>query len=177
MLGHLLLQKVSVDSGEKTSLEPQVGAQSDPEATETRGHYKHSYTHLLSMQNLYYISGMPIFPGTNANQCLDIPLENVPLCCLTKASESISCRMIKTTHILAASLPGGPYLAWISSLVSFTSTQRLWSWVPQSPWPLEEVLGIPLGHMLPRSRGLQWGNLSGINTDTSEMEERRQDRS
>lgn len=104
----------------------------------------------------YYISGLPIFPGTNVNQCLDIPLENVPLCCPSKALESISCRVIKTTHIFAASLPGGPYLARISSLVSFTSTQRLWSWVPQSPWPLEEDLGIPLGHMLPSSRGLQW---------------------
>lgn len=98
----------------------------------------------------YYISSLSIFLGINALWRL------VPLCCPTKALETISCRVIETTHILAASLPGGPFLAWISRLVSFTSTQRLWSWVPQSPWPLEEDLGIPLGHMLPSSRGLQW---------------------
>lgn len=71
LLGHLLLQKVSVCSGEMTSLEPQVGAQSDPEATETPGLYKHSYTHLSSMQR----SSLSIFPGTNANQGIAIPLE------------------------------------------------------------------------------------------------------
>lgn len=151
---------MSVYSGEMTSLEPQIGAQSDPKSHRDTGtlqafiytftiHAEFITVRIIFLVCLFFQVPMP----TSALISL---WRLVPLCCPTQALETISCRVIETTHILAASLPGGPYLAWISTLVSFTSIQRLWSWVPQSPWPLEEDLGIPLGHLLPSSRGPQW---------------------
>lgn len=154
-----------------TSLEPQVGAQSDPKSHRDTGpfqafiytftiHAEFISSHIIFLVCLFFRVPMP----TSALISL---WRLVPLYCPAEALETVSCRVIETTHILAASLPRGPYLARISSLVSFTSTQRLWSWVPQSPWPLEEDLETPLGHMLPSSRGLQWaartlsGSLSG----------------
>jgi hypothetical protein len=69
-----------------------------------------------------------------------------------KASEIISCAMIKPILALPAYLSGGPSLICRVSLGSSFSTQRLHPWTSQSPWPPERNPRISSMALFPSSR-------------------------
>lgn len=157
MLHHLLLWKVSAYAGEMASVESQVNVQSNPRASAPWDRYGHSYTQMLIFRIYkfpYLISSLSISLETNTSAFIfkAFPWNLVIPWYPVRALEAINLRPGDQDYTSFFCLfPWGPYLVWMSSLVSSVFTQRLWSWVSQSPWALEgEDPSIPSGACTPQ---------------------------